>query len=940
MMGGDSYGGEDSASPPTIYIKPLPSNGGGGFFDKPATRTSVPVQPVIMWSEDARELGALVMQHKNIAKAKDYPSLQPHVELMFDRMEYHRSHFSGVFPEPWFMVGKSLLLGPDFTNYWASELKRARFEWLGMQFNVKPEGECSIKLTDYNSSYLPYFFIFWKEEVEDYKAMFDGPPSSMESETLETISDIVAEMSSNLLSDEEIMLDPPLDYIWRPVATGGFTGESTKPEWEIEFDDPAGDLEEEILVSARGQAPKRPSETRDIGVLKPGSLRFHRRIMYLLQKACTRLLGCPYGQSQEKIKRIVSSIGTRKESFYMRDYTKSGMTIPHEVQKAVLSGFYRRRPDLGVKAARFFRDQQLYFKNTDTGDWDLLRPLTGSPLGLFVEGYTILQYAIHYLNLREVSFPSSSVMFSATNDDMVVGGDSQLDMEEYLLVDERNNALLGMQYKDTKSGVCNHNFVFCEEYWKGDKIANKDSLFVGSIVGAWHSANPFMAKEYVYSILLSCGDITTTIKDAVRDTQAIVGYEFHEDEYRWPYLFGGWLPCIKDGLDCSIEWYDGDLRAIAGYWAVQMRIKPKGSLTSKPKLALARKIGIDLVVEPDQIPDWVDLIPLLGTKRTLERHYRRAQTSYKEVFKEYHRLSEFRQQKYQNIMSGKVDYPSPSFEWLKRHPKSVWPKVLPGMKFGTALGRVPKPRYGFKDVSFDMKMAMLRKKGYIDVRANAITKGSQIALAELGILTSCNYAYLPIADEGISVEILKTHYPGFLPWYADYGKVPLQLWEGDSPLECTRLWAFAYNSSLITLMRSWKYILPHINREITQQVLAWIAQVLHKAGMIYHGGGHWDPDEEEQVPVISERSEIIESYVRDVIRDWVPNPDAIVAQMRERIIPLPFDKRPANYDFLRSQQLVLDPFRLVGDNQSTEMGSPSTDPDGEVFDPWSELLGD
>jgi len=931
----EGYSGETSI-PPTIFIKPLPTTQGGlGVLDKVFNRTDVPVQPIIDWTEDARELGALVLKHQSIAAAKNYPDLYHHVSLMYDRLDHHRTYYQGNFPEPWFMVGKSLLLGPEFTNWWASELKQARFEWLNMTFNTPPPKRSSIVISDYNSAYLPYFFIFWREEVDDYKSMFDGVPSTMDQEVLDSISDLVAEMSSNLISDEEIQSDPPLDFIWRPVATGGFTGDKTIPEWEIEFDDPSGDLEEEILVSARGQAPKRPSETRDIGVMKPGSLRFHRRIMYLLQKACNRIPGCPYGRDQQYIRNVVKRIGSRKDFFYMRDYTKSGMTIPHEVQAAVFRGFYRRRPEMGEKAARFFRDQQLYFKEGDS--WELRRPETGSPLGLFVEGYTLLQYALHELNLREVSFPSSSVLFSATNDDMVAGFDSPLDAEEYLLADERNNALLGMAYKDTKSGISSHAFVYCEEYWKDGAIANKDSLFTTAIVGSWYSPSAFIAKEYVYSILLSAGEISDRIVSAVQDAQAHVGYEFHEEEFRWPFLFGGWLPCIKDGLDHSIEWYDGDLRAIAGYWASQMRINPKGKLSDKPTMGLSRKLGIRLVAEASDIPEWIDLIPLMGTKRTLRRHYRRAQTSYKEVFKEYAKLADLRQKRFKGIMEGKVESESPTYQWLRRHPKSVWLSSFPNMRCEEPVGRVPHPRYGFKDQSFDMKLLMLRVKGYLDAQLfnNRVVPKSYITMAEAGITQPCEYEFLPISESGISVEILKQHYPGFLPWYAKYGKVPTALWEGDGPYECTKLWPYAYNSSLMTLIRCWRYVVPMIQRKIDTACLLWMADMLDRLGRIE--AGVFDPDSDEEEPKKTERSIILESLVRDVIRDWYPNADEIIEQMVSRIVPLSVQNRPLGYSTLVEQHVVIDPFSLQGNLGDQDFEGVNSGEGDEVFDPWSEL---
>jgi hypothetical protein len=79
------------------------------------------------------------------------------------------------------------------------------------------------------------------------------------------------------------------------------------------------------------------------------------------------------------------------------------------------------------------------------------------------------------------------------------------------------------------------------------------------------------------------------------------------------------------------------------------------------------------------------------------------------------------------------------------------------------VGRVPHPRYGFKDQSFDMKLLMLRVKGYLDAQLfnNRVVPKSYITMAEAGITKPCEYEFLPISENGISVEILKEHYPGF-----------------------------------------------------------------------------------------------------------------------------------------------------------------------------------
>nr|USW07199.1 putative RNA-dependent RNA polymerase [Plasmopara viticola lesion-associated ormycovirus 7] len=893
---------------------------------------------MIEWSPDAIILGNELLKTRDLDCLSRDKHFGPHALLMYERLNHHRTYYKGNFDDPLFMVASSLIKGPAFTEEYLSDWKQARFEWMNMEFSQKPDKPARLKMDSYASAYLGFHFIFWKEEVDDYKSMFDGVPEHTNPETLDELESIMDQLSRRLISDDEIMSDPPDEYIFQPVATGGFTGERTMPEWEIEFDSPEGDIEEEILICARSIAPKRPGETRDIGIQKPSCLRFHRRIMWLLKKACNRIPGCPYGRGSEYLKRMITRLGTRNSNFYMRDYTKSGMTIPHEVQERVFKGFYSRRPDLGAKAARFFKDQQLFIKDPASGEYVLTRPDTGSPLGLFVEGYTLLQYAIHELNTRALDVPSHSFQFSATNDDMVVGCNSEVDIRAYVQVDQLHNTELGMQYKDTKSGITKNRFVYCEEYWIDDHIDSKDCLYTGSIMGAKFALNTFHAKEYVYAILLSAGYISNQMQLAIQEVQSHLGYEFHEDEFQWPFLFGGWLPCIKDGLDHSIEWYNGDLKAQAGYFASRTRLRTKGRLGTKPNLALGRKFGIKLVSEPDDLPNWVDLVPFLGTRRTLERHYRRGQSHPTTILKEYNTLAQKRHESYTNYMSGKYEIPSVMDQWVIRHPNSVWLPSMPGMRFADPLTRVDRPRYGFKDNSLQMKLINLRSLGHIDVRGTGHVSNTMIKLAKAGITDVCEFPYLPMAEEGISTKLLAIQPRGFIPWYEKHGKVPLSLCEDDEPHPVTKLWGYLPASSLLTVSRSMDFLKSKFGNPSYQHFI-WFSSQLSMIGKIHHVGS-FEPDDIENETLPTEGTLLIEAQLRDVIRDWFPDADEIIAGLKDRIIPL--DSEKYKMEYLHALQMTTsdNPFTLApgragekgtGDSQS-EVHS-----DSEIDDPWGEL---
>jgi hypothetical protein len=621
----------------------------------------------------------------------------------------------------------------------------------------------------------------------------------------------------------------------------------------------------------------------------------------------------------------------------MRDYTKSGMTIPHKVQTAVLKGFFARRPELGKKGARFFAEQQL-FVNDGGGSYDMTRPLSGSPLGLFVEGYTLLQYAIHEMNLNSGVLPRSMFTFSATNDDMVVGCKDHDTLISYQDIDIRTNSELCMAYKDTKSGISINRFVFCEEYWVDDHVEDKSCLYSTAIITAKHAYSPFHAKEYVYSVLSSAQVITPEIEAAVREVQSTVGYEFHEDEWNWPFLFGGWLPCIKSGLDHSIEWYNGDLRAIAGYWASRERLRKYGSLDESPHLALGRKYGIRLLSEAKDIPNWVDLIPLLGSRRSIERHFRQAHAHPKAILKDYLKLGRIRLEKYNSIMAGSVDVPSPTHEWVLRHPNTYWMDVMPGIESAEPFTTLHSPRYGMKNNNQFMKLLYLRSLGHIDMEGSAPISKTTIEMAKLGITEHCHLNHLRLSKRGISTKILALQPPGLYDWSLRTDKVPISICDGDSPLQATELWCFMPASSLLTAMRSISYLKDSIKGEpLNDMHYLWMANTINQIGK-EEAQGVFATDRDESSNE-AQFSALLAAKIRDVIRDWVPDADGVIEAMRDRIIALP-NQDSAEVAHARMLLEDDDPFTLrprgseeVGFNASAADDDQSSD----VFNPWDEL---
>jgi hypothetical protein len=519
---------------------------------------------------------------------------------------------------------------------------------------------------------------------------------------------------------------------------------------------------------------------------------------------------------------------------------------------------------------------------------------------------------------------------------MVVGSSDPLAIAEFNDYDVRFNSELGMAYKDTKSGISWTRFVFCEKYWNRNHIASKERLFAGSIIGANQTYNAFHAKEYIYSVLLSAHESTSLMEQAIREVQARVGFEFHEDEFNWPILFGGWLPMIKNGIDHSIEWYDGDLRAIAGYWATRQRLKRHPKLGSKPLLAIGRKFEMTLVAEPDQIKNWVDLVPFLGTKRTLERHYRRSYHAPKIVAKEYSKLADIRQKTYFDILKGRLDAPSVLEGYLERHPNTYILDNMPYIETEESDFWIPKPRYGMRDISLYTKLASMQKKGWITVnsRPPIPLSGTAIQFADVGITEKCSMPRLHFGKSGVSSWILANQPRGYLSWCERTGKVITNVNDDDCILKSVPGWRYFPHSSLLTVTRWYNYLVGANRRDPTDEDWLWAANAAQKIGREDHTNFEDEITESQEADIC-----LLTEKIRDVIRDWYPDADAAIAEMRGRIIPLRPDLRPKEYDHLVSLQ-TNDPFRLLPTEEQPEGIDANELDDNQsegFFDPWAEL---
>jgi hypothetical protein len=769
--------------------------------------------------------GAITASHlsrnKNIHSVKKtFPEAYDQALLMYEKLSFHHRHFNSKLPDPLDMVIKCFAMGPAFAEQYSDERKMGRFKWLGMEF-VQPDPSLkSLHMGSYYDSYEVSSFIFWTEKSQDYSYMRMGVPDSDEDYLL-LVKQFASNYSDLLLTDDMMNEDIPPSLLNRPVASSGFDANDptafTKPEWSLEYDNPSIDGEVPILIAKRSEAPKKPGETRDIGILDPRSMRRHRRFMWNLQRAVSRLETSPHGKDSDYLDKILNFVSTDSEWYYMRDYTKSGMTVPHAVISAFFEGFYQRRPELADMASHWYSGSRIYFDQLGKGEY--FHPDTGCPLGLWVEGYTLLQYIINEINLMTIS-DRHGFKFSATNDDMVIGHWREELIDEYIEIDQTTNSSLGMMYKDTKSGKA-PNFVYCEEYVIDGKKTQKDSLYCQGVLSAIMAVNVVQAKDHVYSVLLSCPDITESVMQAVRVVQSCFSYEFTPNEIDWPYIFGGWLPQYKSGIDYSIEWFDGDMIAAAAYWAAREDIHVPKMYDDFSHMTMGRALEVSLLDIPKGYnPNFVDLVTLFGNKETLQRHYLRASISPKAVAREYAGLAKKRIRTFEAFVQGRKEIPPVLDNWLVRHPNSYIPLYLPGVQFGE-VEKVSKYSSGLPHNQYLPKLLFMQKKGIIAVRGNMGLRPTHIHFMSMGFSSSIDGETFYVPPQGLSEWVLRTLPRGLHKLYEEHHVTISLLNDDDRTVKCSALWV---NGNAVNLVDSKRYTdwLREKGADVNDQSLMWL----------------------------------------------------------------------------------------------------------------------
>jgi hypothetical protein len=641
--------------------------------------------------------------------------------------------------------------------------------------------------------------------------------------------------------------------------------------------------------------------------------------------ACKKLFRCPFGGDQEQINQVIDWI-SHSNYWYMRDWEKCGLTFPHPVIRSVFKGFFERRPKLAELGSKFYSNIQLH----ENGN--VLHPKRGHFLGYFTEGTTILQYCIHRLVSERIGISPRELKYSAVNDDMVVGGRDKEILSVYAEMDSIVNYQLGLLYKETKSGIASNGFVFLEEYYHDYQETSKEHLTCLNILGGKYTCNIVQAKQYIYALMSNNVEVTPLIRKALNEVISFWGYEFYPEEFMAPYIFGGWLPCMKDGVDYSIKYYDGDIKCRAAYWAVQERVHEKLVYKETPSSAISRLLNLRLFSTEDLSEEFLDLVPLFGTKKTIERRYSRMYKDIRDWQRYYYKLESKRIKTWNQNIENPFAIPEIYSGWYKRHWNSYIIPEIGEYEFDRISHIVEKPRIGLPRTELENKLTYLALKGKIHYTESTVLKDFQLKCFDIGIFKELELDQLYChQDKGVCLDVLQgnLHPNALKTLYYERCLTPIQ--SDLSPnVPWTPLMSMAYGGFLIS---TWPLLQLHgYNNFSREDILDRYLSTVNQSETQEEES--FTPEESEIIPTKQGEILSIANWLDDSLRDHPDRRTAILLKLAESTY-LSGELKNWMIDLARGATYN-DPI-LDQSNPASENGTGDTDSDDEFVDPWAEL---
>jgi len=504
---------------------------------------------------------------------KEFPSVvdpneQYHLRK-FLRKCYTFSKYNDDYLE---VIRRCLCEGPSYAKFCKDSLTYGFIR----RFSVDPDDEevnAWRKINHFHDVFPERHLIFWTEDdAEDYKYSMDY---------VKTDDNLLKEYEEHLdFLIKDISIKPVRDFFLK--SEGGATASASTERYRgyaklrsrlIDFSD--------VMIGYRSLIAVGPANSRDAYVLEDSSTNTVSLISRLTSQIVNQLEASAMRTGQGVHTRLEKGSKKIEKGFYtyIRDFKKSGLTMPHKILDATIRRLVKRYPDFGFEYGTIFTNAKIRpSKEADASEQNL-EINRGHGLGMCNEITTLIQCTIDSMTKQKLG-TDHKIHTDCFNDDFRAIGSLGV-LYRYQTIDREHLGRLGFVLSENKTAIIKGASVLLEEYDVCDKgldwskkilqdMALDDIFEATNIVHA-----KYLARPLFYNFWLN------DMNEELEKFAAVVeywGYEFYPEEAAYPSEMGGWA----------------DLQYMGRSVAMRDNFLEKGSVLKAMKAVKAENVKVTL----------------------------------------------------------------------------------------------------------------------------------------------------------------------------------------------------------------------------------------------------------------------------------------------------------------------------------------------------------
>jgi hypothetical protein len=425
------------------------------------------------------------------------------------------------------VIRRCLTEGPSF----AKELKK-EFQYRFLDtFSARKTNRKVLR--NYYDIFPERHLINWKEpDSEDYKYMeefLETDPDTLDMYEC-SLRDILEDIEVHPINDLHLKSMGGSSTICEPEK---FRGYKKIQSQQVNYS--------RVMKGRRSVIQVGPANVRDTVILTEDSVNTVQLISLLCRQIVNKLKASAMRTGQganDRLDRHNKLLYKEGYVCYVRDFKKSGLTMPHKVLESTIRVLNEKYPGVGFNFGSCLYNLEIV--QSDTGS--LIDVKRGHGLGMANELTTLIQCAVDNLVRLEYFSEFTKIKTDSFNDDFRAIGPIDM-MRIYKEKDISTCTKLGFLLNLEKTDILYGASVFLEEYVVTDNSYDysKEILTDMTIDNAFHAYNITHAKSLIrpisYELWAQDSDLLNKISQVIQ----YWGYEFYSKECQFSSEMGGWI---------------------------------------------------------------------------------------------------------------------------------------------------------------------------------------------------------------------------------------------------------------------------------------------------------------------------------------------------------------------------------------------------------------